>query len=209
MHGVQSRACRVHAGNDQVRADVALVSEEVLLQHCHAGDHAGVAACRERVQFDIGADEGGGELGVGGCTGSGTPDLRGDVVKFLAVLSRRLLAADVRGRRGVKPSLKAWVFFRSAIHTLSATIGPLVALVSAAICDPSSQLPWTMEKPQVSEHWDAYHNALIVNASHNCCTSAGGFGKWNTPGVKSRVAVVVGEVEARHRDNTECTVEEG
>lgn len=45
-----------------------------------------------------------------------------------------------------------------------------------------------------------YHNTLIVDASHNCCTSAGSFGKGNTPGVESRVAVVVGEVEARHRD---------
>jgi hypothetical protein len=41
------------------------------------------------VQFDIGTDEGGGELGVSGGTGSGTPDLRRDVVKLLAVLSRQ------------------------------------------------------------------------------------------------------------------------
>jgi hypothetical protein len=46
-----------------------------------------------------------------------------------------------------------------------------------------------------------YHNAVIVNTSDNCCTGAGGFGKRNPLGVKSRVAVVVGEVEARHRKN--------
>jgi len=32
------------------------------------------------VELDIGTDEGGGELGVCGCTGAGTPDLGGDVV---------------------------------------------------------------------------------------------------------------------------------
>lgn len=44
-----------------------------------------------------------------------------------------------------------------------------------------------------------YHNALIVNASNNRCTGAGGFGHGNAPGVESRIAVVVGEVEAGHR----------
>lgn len=94
MHGVQPSACGVHACDYQVRSDVALVSEEMLFQHCHASNHARVAACGERVQFDIGADQGGGEFGVGGCTGSGTPDLRGDVVEFLAVLLRKSLALE-------------------------------------------------------------------------------------------------------------------
>jgi hypothetical protein len=49
--------------------------------------------------------------------------------------------------------------------------------------------------------WVTYHNTIIVNASHDCCTGAGSFGKGNASGVKSRVAVVVGEVEAWHRDN--------
>lgn len=48
---------------------------------------------------------------------------------------------------------------------------------------------------------EPYHNTIIVNATNNRRTSAGGFGKGNAPGVKSRVAVVVGEVKARHRDD--------
>lgn len=38
------------------------------------------------MQLELGGDEGGGELCVGGGTSSGTPDLGGDVVKLLAVL---------------------------------------------------------------------------------------------------------------------------
>lgn len=47
-----------------------------------------------------------------------------------------------------------------------------------------------------------YHNTIVVNTTNNRCTSAGGFGKGNPPGVQSRVAVVVGEVKTRHRDGT-------
>lgn len=65
---------------------MSLVSEEVLLQHGHASGHAGRAAGRQRVQLDVGADQSRGELGVCGRTGSGTPDLRRDVVKLFAVL---------------------------------------------------------------------------------------------------------------------------
>jgi hypothetical protein len=59
-------------------------------------------------------------------------------------------------------------------------------------------------------HWQSYHNTIVINTSNNCCTSAGGLRKRNTPGVKSRVAVEVGEVEARHRGNAgECDGESG
>lgn len=37
----------------EVRTDVPLVPEEVLLQHGHAGSHAGLAAGGERVEFEI------------------------------------------------------------------------------------------------------------------------------------------------------------
>jgi len=58
----------------------------VLLQHGHAGDDARGPASREGVQFDVGADQGGCEFGVGGGTGSGTPDLGRDIVEFFTVL---------------------------------------------------------------------------------------------------------------------------
>lgn len=49
MDGVETDAGWVHAGNDEVCADVALVLEEVLLEHSHAGNNARLAACGERV----------------------------------------------------------------------------------------------------------------------------------------------------------------
>lgn len=65
---------------------MSLVLEEVLLEHSHAGDDAWLAPGREGVQLQLGGDDGGGELGVGCGSGAGAPDLRGDVVKLLAVL---------------------------------------------------------------------------------------------------------------------------
>lgn len=86
VHGEEAHTGGVHAGHDEVGADVALVSEEVLLQHRHHGDDAGFPARREGVEFEVGGDEGGGEFGVGGGACSGTPYLGGDVVEFFAVL---------------------------------------------------------------------------------------------------------------------------
>jgi hypothetical protein len=34
----------------------------------------------------LGRDEGGGELGISGCTSTSTPNLRGDIMKLLAIL---------------------------------------------------------------------------------------------------------------------------
>jgi hypothetical protein len=86
VNGEKMTAGGVNAGNDQVCADVALVAEEVLLQHRHARYYPRLAAGGEAVQLEVGGDDGGGKLCVGGGTGSGTPDLGGDVVQLLAVL---------------------------------------------------------------------------------------------------------------------------
>ena len=84
---------------DEVGADVSLVSEEVLLEHGHDGDDAGFAVGGEGVELEVGGDEGGGEFGVGGCTGAGAPNLGGDVVELLAVLchTHHMLAGDPAG----------------------------------------------------------------------------------------------------------------
>lgn len=106
VDGKEVGAGRVAAGDDEVRANVALVAEEVLLEEGHAGDDAGLAAGGEGVQLELGGDEGGGELGVGGGTGSGTPDLGGDVVKLLAVL----VGDDgAGGGSGISSNLFDWV----------------------------------------------------------------------------------------------------
>jgi hypothetical protein len=83
----------VNACNDQVGANVTLVAEQMLLQHGHAGNDAGLAAGGKGVQFEVGRDDGGGELGVCGGTGTSTPNVRGDVVELLAVL-RYMSGAD-------------------------------------------------------------------------------------------------------------------
>lgn len=84
------RARGVHTSDNEVCADVALVAEEVLLQHCHARHDAGLAAGGEAVELQVGRDDGGCEFGIGSGTCTGTPDLRGNVMKFLAVLDFRI-----------------------------------------------------------------------------------------------------------------------
>lgn len=43
-----------------------------------------------------------------------------------------------------------------------------------------------------------YYDTAIKDAADDGCTSAGSFGEGNTSRVESEVAVVVGEVKARH-----------
>lgn len=123
VHGEEPHAGGIHPGDDEIGADVALVSEQMLLEQRHACHDARLATRRQGVQFEVGGDDGGREFGVCGCAGAGTPYLRGDVVEFLAVLPARC-------KRNVSDEgdVGGWP------PTLSATIGPLVARVSAAIC---------------------------------------------------------------------------
>lgn len=86
VHREQVRARRVHARHHQVRADVALVAEQVLLEQRHAGHDARLAARRQRVQLEVRRDQRRRELRVCGCAGARAPDLRRDVVQLLAVL---------------------------------------------------------------------------------------------------------------------------
>ena len=80
VHGEEADPGRVDSRHDEVRADVALVAEEVLFQHCHAGDDAGLAAGGQGVQFEVGGDDGGREFGVGSGARASAPYLRGDVM---------------------------------------------------------------------------------------------------------------------------------
>lgn len=43
-----------------------------------------------------------------------------------------------------------------------------------------------------------HHNATVEDAADNGCSCAGRLGQRHSPGVQGRIAVVVGEVEARH-----------
>ena len=127
VDGEEVVARGIAAGDDEVCADVALVAEEMLLQHRHDGDDTRFAARGEGVQFEVGADQGRREFGVCGGTGACAPDLGSDVMELLAVLSSPTLVI------GRELALAVQRF-----HTLSATMGPLVARVSAAMTTPPS-----------------------------------------------------------------------
>lgn len=86
VHSEKTDPCRVNASDDQVGTDMSLVSEEMLFEHCHASDDSRFTACRESMEFEVGGDECSGKFSVGGCAGTGTPDLRGYIVEFLTIL---------------------------------------------------------------------------------------------------------------------------
>jgi hypothetical protein len=65
----------------------------VLLEHRHARHDAGFAARGEGVQLELRGDESGREFGVGGGSGTRTPDLGSDVMQLLAVLEGWLASA--------------------------------------------------------------------------------------------------------------------
>lgn len=88
VHGEEGYSGGIDAGDDEVGADVSLVTEEVLFEHRHAGRYAGFSAGGEGVEFQVRGDQGGREFSVSGCAGAGAPDLRGDIVQFLAVLRK-------------------------------------------------------------------------------------------------------------------------
>ena len=132
--------CWIAAGYYEVCAYVTLISEEMLFEHGHDGGDAGFAAGREGVEFEVRGDEGGGEFGVGGCAGAGAPDLGGRCsgVFRSSVIDGRISSGCVLlvDQRCVWSTRS--VFFRMEYLTLSATIGPLVARVSAAMTTPPS-----------------------------------------------------------------------
>lgn len=139
VNSEQMASCRIAPCHHEICADVSLVPEEMLFEHCHDCNDARFTAGREGVEFEVGGDQGGGEFGVGCCAGAGAPDLRGDVVEFLTILAGEFIVSTI-----------SWliVYFKAFAAvlphyaqpgmecTLSATIGPLVARVSAAITTP-------------------------------------------------------------------------
>ena len=84
--GVELGAVQIEAAEHERSANLALVSEQHLLEHGHGGVDAAGAAGQQAVQSKFGRDEGGGELCVGGRAGSAAVHVRGEVVDLLAVL---------------------------------------------------------------------------------------------------------------------------
>jgi hypothetical protein len=133
MNSEETDSGGIDACDDKIGADLALVAEKVLLEHGHACYDARLTAGGESVKFEVRRYDGGGEFSVGGGAGPGTPDLGGDVVEFLAVLGN-----EVSSMLDVERELNEFQC------TLSATMGPDVALVSAAITTPPSNMQPTM-----------------------------------------------------------------
>lgn len=86
VDGEQVRARGVAPRNDEIRSNVALVAEKMLLEEGHASDDAGLAAGGKGVQLQLRGNEGSRELGVGSGAGASTPYLGSNVVQLLAVL---------------------------------------------------------------------------------------------------------------------------
>lgn len=120
MNGEEADACGVDTSDDEIGADVTLVSEKMLLEHRHTRHDSRFSAGGERVQLQLRGDQGRGELRIRCGASSRAPYLRRDVMKFLTVLGYVSASDDTTIPSSPEP-------------TLSATMGPLVALVSAAI----------------------------------------------------------------------------
>ena len=177
VDGEEVGAGRVAAGDDEVGANVALVAEQVLLEHGHAGDDARLAARRQRVQLQLRRDERRRELGVGGGAGAGAPNLRRDVVQFLAVL-----VGDDGARGGSRIGGNL---------TNERVRGKWEKLGDGSSASRPSHRGGRAIK--------TYHDTAIIYAADNGRTGAGGLGQGHTARVQGRIAVVVGEVEPRHR----------
>jgi len=111
VDGEEVGACRIDTCNDEVRTNMALVPEEMLLQQCHAGYNARLATRRQGVQLKIRRNEGGGKLCVCGSAGACAPNLGSNVVQLLAVLllTISINTNSIATRGGVSaPCLLQW-----------------------------------------------------------------------------------------------------
>jgi len=90
MYGKESNASGVNTRYNEICANVSLIAEEMLFEHGHAGHNSGFATSGEGVKLEFGGNESSCEFGICSGSSSGTPDLRGDIMKLLAVLGSKL-----------------------------------------------------------------------------------------------------------------------
>lgn len=181
--GVDSKkmgAGGVDARDHQVGADVPLVAEEVLLEKCHAGYDARLAACGQRVQLELRGDQGRGEFRVGGGAGTGAPDVGGDEVELFAVLvgddgtgGGAGIGCDLAGDRmlvgcWLGGNGKWWGGRRNEDVKVGEEGGR-----------------WMIARGRKSaiERGCTHHYTTVENASHNGCSCAGGLGQRDAAGV--------------------------
>ena len=86
MDGEEADTCWVDASNYKICADMALVTKQVLFQHCHDRGDTGRPASREGMEFEVRGDQGSSEFSICSGAGAGTPDGRRDEVKLFAIL---------------------------------------------------------------------------------------------------------------------------
>lgn len=80
VNGKEAYAGRINTGYNEVSADVALILEQVLLEHCHAGNDPRFTTRRKGVEFQVRGNDGSGEFRICGCAGAGAPDLGSNVM---------------------------------------------------------------------------------------------------------------------------------
>lgn len=80
VDGKETNSRGVNSSDNEIRADVSLISEEMLFEHRHARHHSRLASGGEGMELQLRGDEGGGKLGVRSRSGSSTPYLRRDVM---------------------------------------------------------------------------------------------------------------------------------
>ena len=156
------------------------------------------------MQFDVGADQRRGEFGIGCCAGASAPDLRGNVVDFLAVLfvvTNCISWGVVLGREGLRIQVYLVCYYFAA--GCSGICCNLVIVVSLGshFQGKNIECSFLMETRPIT-----YHDAIIIRAANNGCTGAGCFGERYALGVENMVAVVVGKVKTRH---FECQIGAG
>lgn len=59
-------SCGINSSNNKIRADVALVAEQVLFKECHTGHNTWLAAGGQRVELEGGGDESSGKFCASG-----------------------------------------------------------------------------------------------------------------------------------------------
>lgn len=101
VHAEESNAGGIDASNDEICTDMALVAEQMLLQHRHTGDNARRATSGESMKLKIRGDECCSEFGICSGTSTSAPDLRSNEVKLFAVLYKSIsMMKSMRRKEG-------------------------------------------------------------------------------------------------------------
>jgi hypothetical protein len=86
VDGVEARPGDIDTAENKSGADVALVAEQIALEHGHGRSNTSFAVGGHAMQFELCADHLGGGLGIGSRSSTTAVDVLGNVVDLFAVL---------------------------------------------------------------------------------------------------------------------------